>query len=87
MTTRKSINHNNLYIGQLVVVTEHPEATVYTIAAIEGNVAILQWREGSGHCSQGHEKFGFLRPTVEQIEYHIAHCGNLVSVNNIVEWA
>ena len=84
---KKTINHNNLRIGQLVVLTEHPEATVYTIAAIEGNVAILQWREGSGHCSQGHEKFGFLRPTVEQIEFHIANCGNLVSVNDIVEWA
>lgn len=84
---RSTINHNDLYIGQLVVVTDHPEATVYTIASIEGNTAILQWREGSNHCSCGYEKFGFMKPTSKQVEYHIANCGALVSNRDIVEWA
>lgn len=87
MKKRPAIKHSDLYIGQLVVVTEHPETQVYTIAGIEGQVAILQWHEGKQLCSQGHEKFGLLKPTLEQIEYSIAANGPLVSTQDIVEWA
>lgn len=84
---KKAIKHTDLYIGQLVVVTEHPETQVYTVAAIAGHVAILQWQEGAGHCSQGHDKYGLLKPTLQQIEYSIAANGPLVSTKELVEWA
>ena len=84
---KKSIKHTDLYIGQLVVVTEHPETQVYTIASIEAQVVILQWKESTRHCSQGHDKYGLLKPTLEQIEYSIAANGALVSTKELVEWA
>ncbi len=84
---KKVIKHTDLYIGQLVVVTEHPETQVYTVAAIDGHVAILQWQEGTRHCSQGHDKYGLLKPTLQQIEYSIAANGPLVSTKELVEWA
>lgn len=81
------IKKSNLYVGQLVVVTDHPETQVYTIAEINGNIAILQWYEGDRHCSQGHDAFGFLIPTLKQIEYSIAHNGRLMPVCDLLEWA
>lgn len=84
---KKAIKHTDLYIGQLVVVTEHPETQVYTVASVEGQSVILQWREGTSHCSQGHDKYGLLKPTLEQIEYSIAANGSLVSTKELVEWA
>ena len=84
---KKAIKHTDLYIGQLVVVTEHPETQVYTVASIAGQSVILQWREGTSHCSQGHDKYGLLTPTLEQIEYSIAANGSLVSTKELVEWA
>ena len=89
---KKAIKHTDLYIGQLVVVTEHPETRVYTIAATDGHVAILQWQEGTRHCSQKlriptNEKYGLFKPTLAQIEYSIAANGPLVSTKELVEWA
>jgi len=87
MKKNQPIKHSDLYIGQLVVVTEHPETQVYTVAGIEGHVAILQWFEGTQFCSQGHDKYGLLKPTLQQIEYSIAANGALVSTKEILEWA
>lgn len=84
---KKAIKHTDLYIGQLVVVTEHPETQVYTVASIESQAVILQWQEGNRHCSQGYDKYGLLKPTLEQIEYSIAANGPLVSTKKLVEWA
>lgn len=85
---KKTIKHKDLYIGQLVVVTDHPEAQVRTVAGFEGNAVILQWHEGSRLCSQGvHAAVGLLKPTLEQIEYSIAANGSLVSTKELVEWA
>lgn len=84
---KKAIKHTDLYIGQLVVVTEHPETQVYTVASIESQAVILQWQEGKRQCSQGHDKYGLLKPTLEQIEYSIAANGPLVSTKELVEWA
>jgi hypothetical protein len=85
---QKRIKKSDLYVGQLVVVTDHPETQVYTVAAVgEGNVAILQWMEGTSHCSQGHDAFSLSKPTLEQIEYSIAANGALLSVDKILEWA
>lgn len=84
---QKRIKKSDLYIGQLVVVTDHPEAQVRTVAGVEGNVAILQWHEGSRLCSQGHDAFGLMKPTLKQIEYSIAANGALVSTQELVDWA
>lgn len=83
---KKAIKHTDLYIGQLVVVTEHPEAQVYTIAAFVGTQGVtLQWCEGRRTCAQAHEKYGLMKPTLEQIEYSIAANGPLVSTKQLVE--
>jgi hypothetical protein len=83
----KPIHHDTLSIGQIVVVTDHPETQVYTVAAIDGHMAILQWREGMRYCSQGHDKYSLYNPTLRQIEYSIAANGPLVSTRDLVEWA
>lgn len=84
----KNIKHSDLYIGQLVVVTMHPEAQVYTVAAVVGQSVILQWFEGSRMCSSGErDKYGLMKPTLQQIEYSIAANGPLVSTKQIVELA
>lgn len=82
---KKVIKHTDLYIGQLVVVTEHPETQVYTVAHIEGQAVMLQWCEGARTCAQAHEKYGLMKPTLEQIEYSIAANGPLVSTKQLVE--
>jgi hypothetical protein len=79
MRKAQPIKHTDLYIGQLVVVTEHPETQVYTVAAIHSQMVTLQWCEGSRQCGQHYEKYGLLKPTLEQIEYSIAANGPLVS--------
>lgn len=83
---KKALNHKSLYIGQLVVVTEHPETQVYTIAEFEGNNVLLQWREGTSQTRCTHDKFGLLKPTLEQIEYSIAANGALVSTKDVNNW-
>lgn len=87
MKKRPAIKHDDLYIGQLVVVTEHPETQVYTVAGIEGNNALLQWREGTHQTRCTHDKFGLLKPTLQQIEYSIAANGALVSSRDVGQWA
>jgi len=77
----------NPHVGQLIVVTQHPEATVYTVAEVGGMWVILQWREGTRHCSEAYDRFNLFEPTMAQIEYSIRAVGPLVSVNEIVEWA
>jgi hypothetical protein len=84
----KKIKHSDLYIGQLVVATEHPEAQVYTVAAVIGQCVVLQWFEGDRLCVSGdHDKYGLMKPTLQQIEYSIAANGPLVSTKQIVEFA
>ncbi len=83
---KKSIPHTNLYVGQLVTVTDHPETQVYTIAAIDGQAAVLQWCEGNRHSVQAHDKYGLLKPTLQQIEYSIAANGPLVTTKELADW-
>jgi len=77
----------NPHVGQLCVVGKHQDATVYTVAEVKGNIAVLQWREGKRHCSEGYDRWSLLEPTLAQIQYSIRAVGPLVSVNDIVEWA
>lgn len=81
---KKSIKHTDLYVGQLVVVTEHPETQVYTVAEIHSQMVTLQWQEGSRQCGQHYEKYSLLKPTLQQIEYSIAANGPLVSLKECV---
>ena len=80
---KRSINHKDLYVGQLVVVTDHPETQVYTVTAIHNRTVALQWREGTRHCNQHFEKYALLKPTLQQIEHSIAANGALVSRSEI----
>ena len=82
----KAIKHTDLYIGQLVTVTDHPETQVYTVADFEGHNVWLQWREGTHQTRCTHEKYGLLKPTLKQIEYSIAANGALVSTKDILAW-
>jgi hypothetical protein len=79
------IKHTDLYIGQLVVTNDHPEAVVYTIASIEPTykAAVLNWFEGNHKCTGTHEYFSFYKPTLKQIENHIAMVGRLASTQDI----
>ena len=76
----------DIRIGQLVVVSEHPEAQVYTVAGIEGHNALLQWREGKSQARCTYDKFSLAKPTLEQIEYNISESGALVSRRDVEQW-
>lgn len=80
----KAINPDTLSIGQIVVVTDHPETQVYTVARIDRHTVSLQWREGMRFCAQDHEKYSLYNPTLRQIEYSIAANGPLVSSRDLV---
>jgi hypothetical protein len=82
----KKIKREDLYVGQLVVVTEHPHTQVYTVAEIGKHIAILQWYEGSMLCSCGHDVHSFIEPSITQIENSIKLNGPLVSLKEIVDW-
>lgn len=79
----KCIKHTDLYIGQLIVVTDHPETQVYTIASVERHAVMLVWFEGTRICTQATEKYGLMKPTLKQIEYSIAANGRLASTKDI----
>ena len=81
----KYIKPSDLYIGQLVVVTEHPEAQVYTIGEISqpyGAVSTV-WFEGERKCISTADMFSLMTPTMRQVEYNIAAHGRLASGRDI----
>jgi hypothetical protein len=86
---RRFLSSKNLYVGQLVVTNAAVGAVVRTVAEIntEKNIAVLQWMEGNNFCSQGFDSYMLMKPSLEQIEYSIAHCGQLLSSKMLVEWA
>jgi hypothetical protein len=83
---KKTINRNNLHIGQLVAVSTHPEGQVYAICAVEGNNVLLQWREGKSQTRCTHDRDGLYAPTLDQIEYTIEFVGALVTRTDIENW-
>ena len=84
----KRIKQDHLYIGQLVVCTDHPEAQVRTVSAILDNFMIeVQWYEGKNQCAQGVDYSLLREPTIKQIEYSIANNGKLVAMNDIMQLA
>jgi len=86
---RRYLSSKSLYVGQLVVTTDHPGATVCTIAEldIENCLVVIQWMEGNRFCSRGFDSYMLKKPSLEQIEWHIANNGQLLSSKQIVDWA
>lgn len=86
--SNKRIKLPNIYIGQLVVCTEHPEAQVRTVSAILDEFMIeVQWYEGNNQCAQGVDYSLLREPTLRQIEYSISSNGKLVAMNDIMQLA
>jgi hypothetical protein len=83
---RRFLSSKNIYVGQLVVVSDEVGATVRTIASIDsGNhTALVQWMEGNRFCSKDVQSYMLKKPTLEQIECHIANRGILLSSNQII---
>lgn len=81
---RKQIKRQDLSLGNLVVVTVHPETQVYTVAGFEGqNEVLLMWKEGKRICQQIHDIDSLYKPTIEQIEYSISGNGALVGTHEM----
>lgn len=83
---RRYLSSKDLYVGQLVVTNDYPGATVCTVAEIDVGacVAILQWMEGNRFCSRGVDSYMLKKPSLEQIEWHIANNGQLLSSKQII---
>jgi hypothetical protein len=77
----KSIKRSDLYVGQLIVRGEHPDAQVYTIGRIDGLRVTLNWYEGTHLCEQSADYSCCLLPTLKQIEYSIEHNGPLARLS------
>jgi hypothetical protein len=84
----KRIKLENIYIGQLVVCSDHPEVQVRTVSALlDGFMIEVQWYEGKNQCVQGVDCSMLREPTIKQIEYSIANNGKLVAMNDIMQLA
>jgi hypothetical protein len=84
----KRINRKAMYIGQLVVCTDHPQAQVRTISELHDGFTVgIQWYEGSHQCVEIIDWSILSAPTLEQIEYSIANNGKLVAMNDIMQLA
>lgn len=84
---RRFLSSKSLYVGQLVVLIDEVGATVRTIASIDsGNhTALVQWMEGNRFCSKDVQSYMLKKPSLEQIEWHIANSGQLLSVNQTID--
>lgn len=83
---RRFLSSKSLYVGQLVVLIDEVGAVVRTIASIDsGNhTALVQWMEGNRFCSKDVQSYMLKKPSLEQIECHIANRGMLLSSNQII---
>ena len=80
---RRLLATANLYLGQLVVTSDHPEAIVATIVSIKGYCVELRWREGTRLCGCGWQSYMLKKPSLKQIENSIVNNGALVSTKEI----
>jgi hypothetical protein len=84
---RRFLSSKSVYVGQLVVVDDSVGAVVRTVAEVvpEESRVVLQWMAGNRFCSADCEAYMLKKPTLEQIEYSIAHYGQLLSSKMLVE--
>jgi hypothetical protein len=82
---QKRIKKQDVRPNLLVVVTDHPEATVYTVESIEGNQVTLTWYEGTNQCISGMDYSMLMRPTIEQVEYSINNNGRLATAQDVAD--
>jgi len=89
---KKYLPSSKLYVGQLVVVTDHPEAQVRTIAEIHKTeigairAVTFLWYEGSRICSQASHPWTLHNPSLKQIEYSIEANGKLANKSDICRY-
>ena len=88
----KKVKKSNLYVGQLVVTSDNPEAQVRTISHLfEPTHALdmveVQWYEGSRICVQGIPCSMLYIPTIQQIEHSIQVNGRLVAKQDLLDFA
>ena len=73
----KPIARKDLYLGQLIVRNDQPDAQVYTIGAIghpEAALAVyLVWFEGTHKCGQWADYSPSYLPSLKQIESSITN--------------
>lgn len=83
----KKLKRSDLYLGQLVVCSDHPTAQVRTVAHLfsDSSVVELQWYEGTNQCAQGVDCQLFT-PTLKQIEYSIDLNGKLVAFHDLLQF-
>ena len=79
----KRLELKDIYLGQLIVRTEHEEAQVYTVGAISKLAIYLVWFEGTRKFGQWSDYSGSHKPTLKQIERSIAINGRLASSTDI----
>ena len=85
---QQKVKKSEIYVGQLVVCTDHPEAQVRTISHIfDNNMVEVQWFEGTNLSIQGIDYSMLYVPTIKQIEYSIQFNGKLVANHDILELA
>ena len=79
----------DLHIGQLVVVSDAPDAQVRTIAYVSDHkkFALLMWFEGERLSTQSLTTDILLVPTIQQIEYSINTYGALATMKVALERA
>ena len=75
----KQLELKDIYLGQLIVRTEHDEAQVYTVGVISRLAIYLVWFEGTRKCGQWSDYSGSYKPTLKQIERSIAINGRLAN--------
>jgi hypothetical protein len=78
----KAIKLTDLYVGQLVTLSESEETQVYTVGKIDRLAVLLKWKEGTRDCETWSVETYYL-PTLKQIEYSLHQNGPLVSAADI----
>lgn len=83
----KKIKRSDLYVGKLVVCSDHTQVQVRTVAYLfpDSSMVDVQWYEGTNHCSQGVD-CQLYEPTLAQIEYSIQFNGKLMPVQDLLDF-
>ena len=77
---------NTLKTGDIVTASSNVDASLYTVAEVNKHNVILQWMEGSMHCSQGCDVGILSLATKDQIKYAKAKGWKILTAEEIVSW-